>query len=86
MTRENRRLKDFLNQNLYSHPNLRAERKRIVISVTGLFRFFMAHPRSLPASYHAKSSQEPLHRVVCDYIAGMTDGYLLEQYRQHVGE
>jgi len=86
MTRENRRLKDFLNQNLYSHPNLRAERKRIVGSVSGLFRFFMAHPRSLPASYQAKSSQEPLHRVVCDYIAGMTDGYLLEQYRRHVGE
>jgi dGTPase len=42
------------------------------------------HPRSLPASYFAKTQQEPVHRVVCDYVAGMTDNYLLEQVRKHL--
>jgi len=46
----------------------------------------MEHPRSLPASYSAKTQKEPAHRVVCDYIAGMTDNYLLEQYRKYISD
>jgi dGTPase len=84
MARENRRLKAFLFQKLYSHPKLRAERKAIVQSVEGLFRYFMDHPRSLPPTHAAKAPQEPLHRVVCDYLAGMTDHYLAEQYQKHL--
>jgi dGTPase len=86
LARENRRLKEFLYRNLYSRPEISAERKKIVKSVAGLFRFFLEHPRSLPASYFAKTQQEPVHRVVCDYIAGMTDNYLQEKYRKHLGE
>jgi dGTPase len=83
---ENNGLKRFLYQNLYSHRDISAERKRIVRSVEGLFDYFLRHPRRLPGSYFAKTQQEPPHRVVCDYIAGMTDNYLLEQYRKHLGE
>jgi dGTPase len=81
-SRQNQRLKDFLLRNLYSHPSIRAERRKITDSVSGLFRYFLEHPRSLPASY--QKNREPLRRVVCDYIAGMTDHYLLEQYRKYV--
>ncbi len=84
--RESKRLKDFLYRNLYCHCDVRAERKRIVKSVEGLFEYFVEHPRSLPAAYFAKTQEEPPHRVVCDYIAGMTDNYLQEQYRKHMGE
>ena len=84
MAGENRRLKTFLFQKLYSHPKLRAERQAIVQSVEGLFHHFMDHPRSLPPTHAAKAPQEPLHRVVCDYLAGMTDHYLAEQYQKHV--
>jgi dGTPase len=83
---ENTGLKRFLYLNLYSHRDISAERKRIVRSVEGLFKYFLQHPRSLPGYYFAKTEHEPPHRVVCDYIAGMTDNYLLEQYRKHLGE
>jgi dGTPase len=86
LTRENQRLKDFLHRNLYSHEAVRAERKKIVKSVERLFDYFIEHPRQLPASYFEKTRQEPAHRVVCDYIAGMTDNYLLEQYQKFVGD
>lgn len=86
VARENQRLKEFLYRNLYSHREVSAERKRIVKSVEGLFRYFLEHPRSLPAYYFTKTQQEPAHRVVCDYIAGMTDNYLRGQYRKHLGE
>lgn len=85
LARENKRLKDFLFKNLYSHKHIRAERRKIVLSVQGLFKFFVEHPRSLPASYFAKTQEEPAHRVVCDYIVGMTDNYLQEQYRKYLG-
>ncbi len=81
-SRENQRVKEFLNTRLYSHPDIRAERKKITRSLKGLFQHFLARPRSLPPTYHAQSQQEPLHRIVCDYIAGMTDSYLIRQYEK----
>jgi dGTPase len=83
--RENKELKEFLNVNLYSHHQLAAERKVIVRCVRCLFNYYLDHPRGLPPFYVAQSQEEPLHRVVCDYIAGMTDNYLLQQYRKHLG-
>jgi dGTPase len=83
--RENKELKEFLNVNLYSHRQLAAERKVIVRCVRRLFAYYLEHPRGLPPFYVAQSQEEPLHRVVCDYIAGMTDNYLMQQYRKHLG-
>ena len=83
---ENKRLKDFLYAHFYSHPAVDAERKKIVRLVEELFAYFMAHPRALPPFYFAKAEQEPMHRVVCDYIAGMTDNYLQEQHRALIAD
>ena len=43
-----------------------------------------AHPEALPASHSQKAKQEPLPRVVCDYIAGMTDNFILSQHARLV--
>jgi dGTPase len=83
--RESKELKEFLYANLYSHRQLEAERKGIVQCVGRLFSYYLGHPRSLPPFYVAQSKEEPLQRVVCDYIAGMTDNYLLLQYSKHFG-
>ena len=83
--RENRELKDFLFRRLYCHREVGAEREKIVRALEGLFRHFVEHPRSLPPSHFEKTREEPAHRVVCDYIAGMTDSYLLEQRRKLLG-
>ncbi len=49
--------------------------------ISELFDFFMKLPGELPPTYQEKIQSEPLHRVVCDYIAGMTDNYIQEQHR-----
>jgi len=77
---ENRRLKEFLHRRLYQHPAVDRERKVIARLVEGLFDYFAGKPRRLPAAYFAKTRAEPAHRVICDYIAGMTDNYLREQW------
>jgi dGTPase len=43
--------------------------------IAALFEFFLRYPDRLPASYLEESAGQPLHRQVCDYIAGMTDGF-----------
>jgi dGTPase len=83
--RPNEELKEFLNEKLYSHRQVGSEREVIVRCVRRLFGYYLEHPRSLPPFYVTQSREEPLHRVVCDYIAGMTDNYLLTQYRKHLG-
>ena len=83
--RDNKELKEFLNANLYTHRQVGSERKGIVRCVRRLFGYYLKHPRRLPPFYFAQCQVIPLHRVVCDYIAGMTDNYLLLQYRKHLG-
>ena len=85
MTRENKKVKEFLFARLYSHQNVNSERKRLTGCIRSLFAYYLKHPRSLPAFYFDESQHEPLHRVVCDYIAGMTDHYLLERHRKLLG-
>jgi dGTPase len=86
MAEENKRHKAFLRAKLYSHPEVRVERQRIVHHVEQLFEYYMRHARSLPPFYFSQTKQKPVARVVCDYIAGMTDNFLEEQYRRVFGE
>ncbi len=80
--KEEQELKEFLFVHLYSHQNLNAERRRLTSCIRSLFAYYLRHPQSLPTFYFQQAQKEPLHRVVCDYIAGMTDPYLQEQHRQ----
>lgn len=82
---QNVALKRFLNANLYSHPSIADERDRSVAALEGLFRLFMGHPERMPKQYADTAEREPRHRVVCDYIAGMTDHFLLRQAREMQG-
>jgi len=84
--RERGEAKEFLYQNLYLSPALESEKASAERVVTELFDFWMEQPESLPASYQEKAQQEPLARVVCDYIAGMTDNYIYQQYEKYCGE
>jgi dGTPase len=86
MAKENRKLKEFLQAYLYAHPDVGSERKRISRQLTRLFRHYMRDPRALPAAHLAKSCEEPLARIVCDYIAGMTDNFFERQYQKVFGE
>jgi dGTPase len=80
--RERGRLRDFLYQNLYFSEELRPEKEQAEQVITELFDFFMTSREALPASYQEKLHHEPLYRIVCDYIAGMTDNFVSDQHRR----
>lgn len=77
--------KKFLHENLYFSPALAPEKADAEKVIGELFDFWMKRPQELPGAYRVKAELEPLARVVCDYIAGMTDTYIYEQYEKYVG-
>jgi len=68
-------LKRFLRESVYESPALVRARSDSVAQIAGLFEFLLEHPDRMPAAYLEESAGQPLHRQVCDYIAGMTDGF-----------
>jgi dGTPase len=84
---ERAQTKEFLYRNLYYSPALQPEKEDAERIITELFDLWMKQPEKLPASYREKatSESEPRARVVCDYIAGMTDTYIYEQYEKYCG-
>jgi dGTPase len=81
----NKSWKKFLLHHLYEQPSIVEERDGSVSALEELFRFYVAQPEKMPPFYAEQALAQPLHRVVCDYIAGMTDHFLLRQHREHLG-
>jgi dGTPase len=81
--KERRQLKDFLYENLYFSPALEGEKEDAERIVGELFAHWMEEPEDLPRSYREKP--DPLPRVICDYIAGMTDPFISQQYEKYCG-
>jgi dGTPase len=78
-------LKRFLVARIYTHPAITEDRDRSVRSLDQLFKFYDSTPGSMPASYEEATTHSPRAIVVCDYIAGMTDQFLLRQHQQQFG-
>ena len=68
-------LKRFLYERVYSSQALLAERARSTAMIEELFGFFAGHPGRLPEPYATLAASSARHRVVCDYIAGITDSF-----------
>jgi dGTPase len=75
-----RQLKQFLLSKVYTAPELQAGRMRSMALIGELFQFFMDRPDTLPEAYRVQAAGEPLHNVVCGYIAGMTDSFFGRVY------
>jgi len=82
---QNARLKRFLFSRLYSQAAIVDDRNCSVASLDDLFQFFLKHPERMPKHYVELAKEEPRHVVVCDYIAGMTDHFLLRQWQELIG-
>jgi dGTPase len=82
MGRKNAELKLFLLEHLYRHYRVirMAEKARRIL--LDLFKVYAESPRQLPPNVAARIPQEGTPRVVCDYIAGMTDRFALEEHRK----
>jgi dGTPase len=75
--------KQFLYRRLYYSEQLKGQKADGERIVTDLFEYFAARPEALPASYQKKiAGGETTARTICDYLAGMTDNFILDQHKK----
>ena len=82
MTRRNRELKDFLYHNLYRHYRVVRMAVKAERILSDLFEAYTSEPATLPRHIHPWIEERGLQRAVCDYIAGMTDRFAIEEHRK----
>ena len=76
----NRELRRFLYQNVYYHPRVAEVNRRAGEMLRAVFEAFVREPARLGDAAAQRIESEGLYRTVCDYLAGMTDRYLLEEH------
>ena len=77
-----RELKEFLLKNMYRHYRVVRMGDKAGRILRDLFQSYTGEPLQLPPRFQARIELDGLHRVVCDYIAGMTDRFALEEHRK----
>lgn len=82
MSRRNHQLKDFLYKNLYRHYRVIRMAVKADNIITKLFNAYCAEPAMLPDNIQIMIREKGLQQTVCDYIAGMTDRYAIEEYQK----
>lgn len=83
LAKRNRQLRKFLYSNLYFSNKVRSANLSACEMIKGLFEFYLKKPESLGAGSKARIQKAGLKRAVCDYIAGMTDRFVIESCKQH---
>jgi dGTPase len=79
---KNKKLKQFLMVNLYRHHKVERMRVKAESYLTQLFEAYLKHPTLLPRKHLKKMESTVRERVICDYIAGMTDRFALDEYKR----
>jgi dGTPase len=82
---DNRNLRGFLYENLYYHPQVKGANQRACDRLAAVFEAYMRAPERLGIAAAGRIDAAGLHRTVCDYLSGMTDRYLLEEYARLFG-
>jgi len=82
----NLELRNYLYKNLYYNPVVHQPNMRAVKLLGQLFNYYLKHPKEIGDSSQRRLKQTGLHRAVCDYLAGMTDRYVMLEYERVFGK
>lgn len=79
---KNKQLKRFLYKQLYRHYKVERMRIKAERFITQLFEAYLQNPTLLPVEYQQRYDQQGVERTLCDYVAGMTDRFALDEYQR----
>jgi len=82
----NLELRDYLYKNLYYNPVVHEPNLRAIKMLKELFNYFLKHPNEMGEGSQKRVKKIGRHRAVCDYIAGMTDRYVMIEYQRIFGK
>lgn len=83
--RLNLHLRKYLYQNLYYNPEVHEPNRRAVRMLEELFRYFIDHPKEIGEQFRKRIRKEGRARAVCDYLAGMTDRFAMQEHQRVFG-
>ena len=75
-------LRDFMFAHVYKNPVAKGEESKARAILQQLYLYYMDHPEELPPDFQTQLDFEGMPRIVCDYIAGMTDKYAIYKYNE----
>ena len=75
-------LRKFMFQRVYTNPVAKGEESKAKDIIRRLFEYYSKHPDKLPADFLPQLDFDGMNRIVCDYIAGMTDKYAIYKYSE----
>ena len=75
-------LKAFMFESVYFNPAAKGEEGKAQDMLRQLFDYYRKHPDQLPDDFQSIRAEEGVDRAVCDYIAGMTDPFAVETYKE----
>ncbi|MDD3164691.1 MAG: deoxyguanosinetriphosphate triphosphohydrolase [Oscillospiraceae bacterium] len=75
-------LREFMFENVYKNPIAKGEESKAMDIIKRLYEFYIGHPERLPTDFQSQLQSDAPARVVCDYIAGMTDKYAIFKYSE----
>lgn len=82
LSRKREELRQFLLTHLYRHYRVIRMTDKARRFIRALFEVYLARPAQLPPGSQIRLEREGAHRVICDYIAGMTDRYAQDEYKK----
>ena len=74
-------LRDFLFERVYTHSIAKREESKAQELLISLYEYFLAHPDKMPSLYFGNIERDGKERCACDYVAGMSDRYAVELYK-----
>ena len=75
-------LERFMFENVYTNPVAKGQESKAEALIQRLYEYYLLEPEKLPDFYRDMLERYPKERVICDYIAGMTDNYAVELYEE----
>ena len=75
-------LREFMFERVYRNPVAKCEETKARRIIQELYKYYIAHPEKLPEDFQPQLDLEGMPRVVCDYVAGMTDNYAVYKFEE----
>ena len=77
-------LRKFMFQSVYTNPVAKGQEEKAIHLVINLYEYYEKHIEMLPEEYlfMIEVKKEPESRVICDYVAGMTDRFAIAKFKE----
>ncbi len=75
-------LHTFLFERVYRNPVAKGEESKVLGIIKGLYSYFCEHPEKMSKEYFEILKRDGVNRAVTDYVAGMTDHFAVETYKE----